>query len=53
MVSEGVRGPIVRGKEKIGLARLLVFIMLYMGTFRCDRIRKRRIEYLLVGPARW
>jgi hypothetical protein len=52
MVSEGVRGPSVRGKETIGLARLLVFIMLCMGTFRCDRIRRRRIEYLLVGPAR-
>lgn len=52
MVSEGVRGPNVRGKEKIGLVRLLDFIMLCMGTFRCDRIRKRRVEYLLVGPAR-
>lgn len=40
MVSEGVRGPNVRGKEKIGLARLLDFIMLRIGPFRCDQIRK-------------
>lgn len=46
IVSEGVRGPEVRGKGKIGLARPLSFIMLCMTTLRCDRIRRRRIEYL-------